>query len=302
MAGPARCRHDLQHGGRLSWVICRKISLDQLRRREDTRERTDNDLAALSDSIRDVGLLNPLSVRAVGEGHYEVFAGSHRLQAVDLLGWEEVPCIVMDLDDMLAEMAMIAENVHRTELTQLQRDDQVARWIELAGQRSRPDEVFSQDEPLGGRPEGGINSAARELGINKNDAYRAVQVAALSPEAKAAAREMGMDDNRTALLSAAKQPTPAAQVQSIQRHAERAHGGIANRYQFSGTAAPGTPEPVDYDALEKRFTAGGEWFLKADLTGLLSSLGGKGPRRAQALRLMSSLAEHLDAVREGASR
>jgi len=67
----------------------------------------------------------------------------------------------------------------------------IARWIELVEQKR----VISQSEkkPDAGRPEGGVNAAARELGIQKNDAYRAVSVAGLSDEAKDAARETGLD-------------------------------------------------------------------------------------------------------------
>ncbi len=282
----------------------RKIAIGKIRRRPDARERVDKALAELEQSIAANGLLQPIVVRRLGAGEFEIVAGAHRAQACDLLGWTEIPAMVLDLDDLHAEMAAIAENLHRAELTKLERDDQVARWINLMEQKAGREEVSSQlaKNPQVGRPQGGINAAAREIGVDKDDAYRAIKVASLSPEAKAAARQSGLDDNRSALLAAAKQFTPAAQVQSIQRHAERGHGCIANRYQSNGSPTPAGSAPVDYDALETRFTAGGEWFLKADLSGMLKFLEGKGPRRAQALRLMSSLAEHLDAVREGASR
>jgi hypothetical protein len=57
-----------------------------------------------------------------------------------------------------------------------------------------------------------VNAAARELGIEKSDAYRAVSVAGLSDEAKAAAREHGLDDNRTALLEDAAKPSVAIAI------------------------------------------------------------------------------------------
>ncbi len=68
------------------------------------------------------------------------------------------------------------------------------------------DRLSSQVETkgIGHRPEGGINKASRELGVERNDAHRAVKVAGLSSEAKDAAREVGLDDNRSALLTAAR--------------------------------------------------------------------------------------------------
>ncbi|MBS0641340.1 MAG: hypothetical protein JSS43_15810 [Proteobacteria bacterium] len=54
-----------------------------------------------------------------------------------------------------------------------------------------------------GQPKGGINAAVRELGIDRTEAQRAVKIASLSDEAKAAARDAGVADNRTCFLRAA---------------------------------------------------------------------------------------------------
>lgn len=59
----------------------------------------------------------------------------------------------------------------------------------------------SAPKPQGGRPEGGVRAASRELGLARDDARRATKVASLSEQAKATARETGLDDNRTALVS-----------------------------------------------------------------------------------------------------
>ncbi len=68
-------------------------------------------------------------------------------------------------------MWSIAENLHRAELTALERDTQLARWIELDEQwRAERERLSSQSEtkaPIGHRPQGGTNAAARELGINR---------------------------------------------------------------------------------------------------------------------------------------
>jgi hypothetical protein len=78
----------------------------------------------------------------------------------------------------------IAENLDRAELTTLERDEHVAEWIRLA------DAVSTQvvSKPQGGRPEGGTRAAARELGVNRDDARRATKIAALSDEARVVAR------------------------------------------------------------------------------------------------------------------
>lgn len=104
------------------------IPIEKLHRRPDARARTDEAVAALAESIEQTGLINPIRVRLrdLADG-YEVVAGSHRLQAIDALGWHEVPCIVVDDDDLHAELAMIDENLCRAELTPADRAQQTAR-------------------------------------------------------------------------------------------------------------------------------------------------------------------------------
>jgi ParB family chromosome partitioning protein len=103
------------------------------------------------------------------------------------------------------------------ELTALERDQHIAKWVELNAAK-----VSQSGTPGGKQPKAkGIRAAQRELGIQKNDASRAIKVASLSQDAKQAAIEAGLDDNRTALLAAAKEPTPAAQKAVISTYAEK---------------------------------------------------------------------------------
>lgn len=90
---------------------------------------------ALAESIREVGLLNPIIVRkamkvrngAKAEA-WEIIAGHHRYEACAVhLKWERVPCVVRDTTDLLAELMMIDENLCRAELTQAQAAYQTAR-------------------------------------------------------------------------------------------------------------------------------------------------------------------------------
>lgn len=189
-------------------------------------------LANLVTSIKQIGLQMPICVRpaknvtdadgVVYDAADVLVCGGHRLEAVRRLGWEAIEAFVEDIDEVDAELWEISENLHRSELTTLERDEQVARWISLTEKK-----VLAQTEPkpLGGRPEGGIRAAARELGVDRNDAARALKVAALSDEAKAAARDAGLDDNRSVLLEAAK-AEPSRQAAVIREIAEAKSSGI----------------------------------------------------------------------------
>jgi ParB-like chromosome segregation protein Spo0J len=168
----------------------------------------------LADSINQIGLRHPITVREKG-GQYLLVAGRHRLEAYKKMDIEYIPATIVKMTNDDAKLWEIAENLHRSELTKLERDDNIAEWIKITERISS--QLATKMER--GRPESGINAAARDLGIDKDDAHRAVKVASLSDEAKEAARETGLDNNRSALLDAASKPTVAEQVAAIhERH------------------------------------------------------------------------------------
>ncbi|WP_417585091.1 ParB/RepB/Spo0J family partition protein [Pelagibacterium sp.] len=102
------------------------IPVEQLTRRSDGRQLDGKVVSAMADSIATIGLLNPVRVRNTGE-QYEVIAGAHRLSAHQLLGLVEIDCVIVDDDDLHAELAMIDENLCRAELSPTDRARQTAR-------------------------------------------------------------------------------------------------------------------------------------------------------------------------------
>ncbi|MGX5801430.1 ParB/RepB/Spo0J family partition protein [Bradyrhizobium sp. Arg314] len=102
------------------------LPIDLLHRHPQARPLNDAALAALADSIEESGLINPIRVRKIDAG-YEIIAGSHRFAACDLLGNREIDCIIVDDDDLHAELAMIDENLCRAELSPSDRARQTAR-------------------------------------------------------------------------------------------------------------------------------------------------------------------------------
>jgi ParB family transcriptional regulator, chromosome partitioning protein len=172
----------------------------------------DDDVSRLADSMLEIGMKTPITVRRVALG-YRLVAGAHRLAAAQKLGWREIECLVMAFEsDEKARMWELAENLHRAELSAVERAEHIAEWIRLtekidnAKLQSFQVETIESKRPdgRGHRSESGVNKAARDLGISKGDAHRAVKIASLTPEAKEAAVEVGLDDNQTALLRAAK--------------------------------------------------------------------------------------------------
>ena len=72
-------------------------------------------LEELAESIRQHGILQPLSVRRVGTS-YELIAGERRLRAAQMAGLTEIPCIVMSMDEKESGMAAMIENLQRQDL------------------------------------------------------------------------------------------------------------------------------------------------------------------------------------------
>jgi len=70
----------------------------------------------LVESIQNIGLINPISVTPDNV----LIAGAHRLEAFKLLGIDEIPAVIMDLNGIMLELAEIDENFVRNDLTELQ--------------------------------------------------------------------------------------------------------------------------------------------------------------------------------------
>jgi ParB-like chromosome segregation protein Spo0J len=182
------------------------------------RHRTvDIDAAkALAASMEQIGLRTPITIRSPNDSECYLVAGLHRLEAAKLLGWDEIECFVLNCSEDEAEMWEISENLHRAELTTLQRSEQVARWVELA---DKPLQVATVSK--GGRGhESGVRKAGRDLNLESTEVHRAVKIASLTPEAKAVAAERGLDNNQSALLAAAK-VEPSKQVEYLRERPVR---------------------------------------------------------------------------------
>ena len=203
-------------------------------------------VAELAQSIRAIGLQTPLTC-IVRDGQHVLVSGRNRLEALRTIGAQQAPVRIVDFDDTEAQLWRLSENLHRAELTKLEYDRQVVRYAELlkvklAGEAAAPippqqerqleaDKVISRqlDEKVSqraivkpaGRPKGGNSAVACALNVPEATVRRAYQTASLSPEAQEAAVETGLDDNRSALLEAAKERTPEAQTATPRRLAEQ---------------------------------------------------------------------------------
>ncbi len=101
--------------------------------RGQPRERFDEEaLRELAESIRAVGVLQPIIVRQTGN-RYEIIAGERRFRASRLAGLEEIPAIVRDWDEQKRLEAALIENLQRDDLNPVEEAVGVKRLMEAAG-------------------------------------------------------------------------------------------------------------------------------------------------------------------------
>jgi ParB-like chromosome segregation protein Spo0J len=212
-----------------------KVAVEDVLVLDKQRECNAERVKELAASMTAIGLRTPITVRRkAGEDRPVLVAGLHRLKAATSLGWKVIDAMIMS-DTLAARLWAIAENLHRSELTAMERAGLVRKWVKLIQKL----EVSGHNvrKPKGGRPEGGIAKAARDLPVSgktaearRKSVERDVKIAGISRKAKAAAKAAGLEDNRTALLKIAKEPTPkaqAAKVQELANEKKKPHAGLA---------------------------------------------------------------------------
>ena len=87
-------------------------------------------IAELADSIRAQGLIQPILVRAVDGGKYEIIAGERRWRAAQLAGLTHVPVVVRDVPDQSALAMALIENIQREDLNPLEEATGIQRLVD----------------------------------------------------------------------------------------------------------------------------------------------------------------------------
>ena len=128
---------------------------------QQPRRRFDEDaIAALAQSIREKGILQPILVRRIDGGdRYEIIAGERRWRAAQIVGLHEVPVLIRDLNDSDALEVALIENVQRQDLTSLE---------EAEGYQRLMDEFSHTQEALAkgvGKSRSHIANTLRLLGL-----------------------------------------------------------------------------------------------------------------------------------------
>ena len=207
------------------------------RRRGLNRDTVDD----LKVSIARIGLKTPISVREHG-GRPILIAGLHRLQACIELGMQ-VFIRREEGSEADAQLWEIAENLHRAELTRLERDEHIVEWIRLSKERQSSQIETNESKRADGkghRPEGGVNAAARELRVERNEAHRAVnRMQNIPPQVRDEIRTMPEIADTAAELDALSKAAPEQQAEAIKSVKE----GKAKNAREALSPTPPTSQP-----------------------------------------------------------
>ena len=178
--------------GRVVFLSARAIRPNPAPPRKIFREEA---LAELAESIRQHGILQPLSVRRVGTS-YELIAGERRLRAAQLAGLTEIPCIIMSMDEKESGMAAMVENLQRQDLDFIEEARGISNLMEQWG--------FSQEQ------------VARILGKSQSAVANKLRLLRHSGPVLTAIREGGLTERHArALLKLPTEPEKLSVIATI---------------------------------------------------------------------------------------
>lgn len=115
--------------------VLRRICISEIVRNPNQPRRyfDPEAIATLAESIRQYGVLNPLTVRRTGNGGYELVAGERRLRAARVAGLTDVPCLLINADGEDSSVIALVENLQRRDLDFFEEANGFKRLIEQFG-------------------------------------------------------------------------------------------------------------------------------------------------------------------------
>ena len=154
----------------------------------------ENSIAKLADSIKQHGLLQPLSVRKLSnDGKYELVAGERRLRACKMLGMDQIPCIVISAsEESSAELAII-ENLIREDLNMF---EEAKAFHLLSSQHNLTQEEIAAKMSLS---QSAVANKIRLLKFSENEQNAIIKSALTERHARALLRIQDTDKRKEAL-------------------------------------------------------------------------------------------------------
>ncbi|RRS03674.1 ParB/RepB/Spo0J family partition protein [Aquabacterium soli] len=110
-----------------------RLDLMQAGKYQPRTRMDEGSLYELAESIRSQGIMQPILVRPIGSGRYEIIAGERRSRAAKLAGLTEVPVLVKEVPDEAAAVMALIENIQREDLNPLEEAQGLQRLTQEFG-------------------------------------------------------------------------------------------------------------------------------------------------------------------------
>lgn len=194
-----------------------KIKIAEIKVGDNRREIDEANVANLMKSIREVGLINSITVTAGNK----LIAGAHRLEACKRIGWEEIECNVAELDGLKAELAEIDENLIRHNMNHIDEGEQLLRKKEIYEMLYPETKATNQGGAFRGNqhtkevtePNSAtttrsfVDDSAEKMQMTPRAIRKKIQVARdLSPEVKTIVKQHGISEKNSLKLARIKEP------------------------------------------------------------------------------------------------
>ena len=192
-------------------------------------------LQTLQESIEQIGLRTPITVRSLTHGHrFHLVAGGRRLAVATKLGWPAIPAFVEQSDEVAANLWSVDENFVRTELSWAERAELFKKRKSLVAERLKGAQPA---HPRGGNQphDRGLSRTARDLGLSREMTRRLKLISTIPSDVLAQAKSLGIGNNASALMKIAKLPQNS-QVNALETQSQVKPG----RKKNSGGSDAGT--------------------------------------------------------------
>ena len=189
-------------------VLVKLIDIEP-NRDQPRRDFDEQALSELADSIEKHGLIQPIVVRPLSNGNYQIIAGERRWRACRIAGLTEVPVIVKELDDKQYMEVALIENLQREDLNAVE---------EASGYRTLMDNYGLTQEQVAdtvGKSRSAVANALRLLGLEENE-LEALRIGAITAGHARALLSCDDIETRNRMLLAA---ADGASVRELERMA-----------------------------------------------------------------------------------
>ena len=183
------------------------ISKVEPRNDQPRKEFDPEKLEELAESIREYGMIQPITVRSMERGYYQIIAGERRWRAARMAGLREVPVRIIEADDRLSSEMALVENLQRDDLKPLE---------EARGYRTLMEQYALTQEDVAGRVQksrSAVANALRRLSLGE-EVLKLVENGSLS--AGHARALLGLSDEAMQLNAAKKVVADALSVRQTE--------------------------------------------------------------------------------------